>query len=187
MQILVLLLGIFRRAQCHQAVPLCPFTSQGAPCPLNKFMIRAPSGSHLRCLKCVKTYGKTFYWVSIIPPWCEQPENLSDKFLKFGKNKDTYNVHYTLLYKPLICKIQCQKQPITVPDLLVIAVGRMISNLINNTHTFFSSSVIQLIASSSVCHTHVVSWKTVKPLSIPDKDWQHSLIFGNDVASVVVH
>jgi hypothetical protein len=27
---LVLLLGIFRRA------PLCPFTSQGAPCPLKK-------------------------------------------------------------------------------------------------------------------------------------------------------
>jgi hypothetical protein len=25
-------------------------------------MIPAPSGSHLKCLKCVKTYGKTSYW-----------------------------------------------------------------------------------------------------------------------------
>jgi hypothetical protein len=35
--IIVLLLGIFRRAphpSCHhQGAPLCPFTSQGAPCP----------------------------------------------------------------------------------------------------------------------------------------------------------
>jgi hypothetical protein len=57
---LVLLLAIFRRAP-H------PSDTRGRPCALllslkKQFMIRgAPSGSHLKCLKSVKTYGKTFY------------------------------------------------------------------------------------------------------------------------------
>jgi hypothetical protein len=46
-----------------------------------------------------------------------------------------------------------------------------------NTPTFFSSSVIQIITSLSVCHTPVVSWTTVKPLSVPDKEWEPCLIF----------
>jgi hypothetical protein len=51
----------------YQGAPLCPFTSQGAPCPLKKifFLViydTSSIGSHLKCLKCVKTHGKTFYW-----------------------------------------------------------------------------------------------------------------------------
>jgi hypothetical protein len=63
--VVVLLLGIFRRALRHAAIgaPLCPFTPRGRPAPKRKkFMIAAPPGSHLSCLRCVKTYGKTFYW-----------------------------------------------------------------------------------------------------------------------------
>jgi hypothetical protein len=37
--ILVFLLGIFRRV-LHQGAPLCPFTFQGAPCPLKKNKIK---------------------------------------------------------------------------------------------------------------------------------------------------
>jgi hypothetical protein len=62
---IVLLLGIFR-IERRRALLL-----PRGPCPLkNKeiflkilllIMIPAPSGSHLKCLKCVKTQGKTFY------------------------------------------------------------------------------------------------------------------------------
>jgi hypothetical protein len=59
----VLLLGIFRRAP-H------PSDTRGHPAPQKKIfkkfkkknlLVPAPSGSHLKCLKCVKTYEKTFY------------------------------------------------------------------------------------------------------------------------------
>jgi hypothetical protein len=58
---IVLLLGIFRRP------PLCPFTSLKKI--LLAIMIPAPSGSHLKCLKWVKTYGKHFIDPSEIYPF----------------------------------------------------------------------------------------------------------------------
>jgi hypothetical protein len=64
--IIVLLLGIFTRAPRPAATRgrpwWRPFYFPGGALPLWLFMIPAPSGSHLECLKCVKTYGKTFYW-----------------------------------------------------------------------------------------------------------------------------
>jgi hypothetical protein len=96
-------------------------------------------------------------WIILYHPFyllCEQPGNLSEKLLKFCKNKD---VRCTLC-KPLISKtlalIKYQKQPITVPELLVIA-ARMVSNLIH---------LPSLHLSSSLQHD--------SEASVPDKEWE---------------
>jgi hypothetical protein len=40
--------------------PLCPFTSQGVSCPLKKYLLVIYDTSSIKCLKCVKNYGKHF-------------------------------------------------------------------------------------------------------------------------------
>jgi hypothetical protein len=82
------------------------------------------------------------------------------QLLKFCKNTDVQ----CTLYKPLISKtlalIKYQNQPITVPELLVIA-ARMVSDLIHLPSSLHLSSSLQHDSEASV----------------RDKEWEHCLIF----------